>query len=174
MKFFPCLNHKILVAITAFVLCGSPVNAQMSSLLSDTISAKDAGLRRTQSTAVNFSVAKLNNLLTTCLNEGINEVQFIFVKIREQDTERYLSRHSDRAPADRRSLVGKPTLLIKVPRSAFHLALNEDPEKNDKVKSMMAGGFFPLSNSHVRSLFSNESYLYFDSGVICPPPSDCQ
>lgn len=77
MKFFPSLNRKILVAITAFVLCVSSVNAQMSSLLSDTISAKDAGLRRTQSTAVNYNVAKLHNLLTTCFNEGINEVQFI-------------------------------------------------------------------------------------------------
>ena len=174
MKLFASLNQKLFVIIIIVFAGIASAKAQMSpSILADTVSSQTASFRRTSNTVVNFDVDKLNTLLTACLSRGIANVQFVFVQIRVKDTAQYFARHPNVANADRAGHIGKPTLLIKVPRSAFGLALNENPENNGQIKHMLANGFYLITASYSGSS-PLDAYLYFDSGAICPPPVDCQ
>lgn len=168
--------HSYSVLIIALFTCifyTSEVKAQGSkSILSDTVSAETANARRTQITVVNYDVDKLSDLLALCKSKGIMTVQFIFAQIREQDTAQYFRKHSNVAKVHHPTIIGKSTLLLKIPRSAFDLALNTDPRNNEIVQKMKGGGLALITESYA-GVMSGDGYLYFDSGFICPPPDNC-
>ncbi len=173
MRSLNFLNKKTGAALLALMVFTGTASAQMTgSVLSDTVSSQTANLRKTNNTTVNFDVAKLNSILAMCMEKGVTNVQFIFVQIRAQDTAKYFTKHKGVKAADRRSVIGKPTLLIKVPRSAFGLAFNEIAEDNTKVKHMLDNGFYLINATYTVGAPADD-FLYFDSGTICPPPADC-
>ncbi len=161
------------IAVFALLFCASEVKAQGSkSILSDTVSAETANARRTQITVVNYNVDKLSELLALCKSKGIMSVQFIFAQIRVQDTAQYFRKNYDVAKVHRHTIIGKTTLLLKIPRSAFDLALNTDLRNNDIVQKMKGGGLVLITENYA-GVAPGDGYLYFDSGYICPPPDNC-
>lgn len=160
-----------IIFLFAIISIVTSVHAQ--TLMADTISKSTADLRRTNSTVVNFDASRLNSILASCVSKGVSTVQFLFATIREQDTTRYFSKHSNVAKEDRRSIIGKATLLLRVPRRAFNLSFNEDPLKNRVIKQMMGAGFILLDAPYGGSPSGISGDLYFDIGTVCPPPSNC-
>ena len=156
------------------ILLNIASGASAQTVLSDTISKNTADLRRTTQTVVNFDANKLHTILVNCIAKGIFNVQFIFVTVRAQDTARYFSKHPNVMKEDRGSLIGKPTLLLKVPRRAFNLAMNEDPLKNKLIRQLIGAGFMLLDSPYGGGVGSQTlDALYFDLGTVCPPPSNC-
>ena len=161
-------------AFIIFFTCLSFIgSAQITTLYADTVSKYTTDLRRTQSTVVNFEVSKLYSILQSCINKNVNKVQFIFATIREQDTTRYFSKHPSVIKDYRRSIIGKPTLILRVPKSAFGLALNEDPLKNKVMRQMVGAGFILLDAPYGSDPKAISGDFYFDLGTVCPPPDNC-
>jgi len=159
--------------ISLLIIFSFVTSVQCQTLLADTVSQSTADARRTNSVVVNFDANKLNTILANCISKGVSKVQFIFAMIREQDTTRYFSRHSSVAREERKFLIGKPTLLLKVPRMAFNLALNEDPLKNRVIRQLVGAGFILLDSPYGGIPSGISGDLYFDLGTVCPPPSNC-
>ena len=159
-----------IILFTCISFIGS---AQIGALYADTVSKYTTDLRRTQSTVVNFEVSKLYPILKSCFEKNVNKVQFIFATIRDQDTTRYFSKHPNVMKDYRRSIIGKPTLILRVPKSAFGMALNDDPLKNRVMRQMVGAGFILLDAPYGSDPKAISGDFYFDLGTVCPPPDNC-
>jgi hypothetical protein len=90
--------------------------------------------------------------------------------IRPEDTATYFHKRSSLAKTDRHKIINRQTLIVKIPRSAaVKLAGNSQAVQNFMV-SMLAFGYIKVDNEYG---FTDDDFMYFDIGFICPPPSDC-
>ena len=105
---------------------------------------------------VSFSVSRLKELLDSLHSQNVEVLEFKFATIRPEDVATYVANHPEQSlsPAEQKELVGRPTLLIKVPRKTFNTSL--------------ARGVATSSGA-----LQDES-MYLDLGSICPPPSSCR
>ena len=109
------------------------------------------GKRKTTRT-VSFDVQELKSVIDYVLNQGDSVIQFQFALLREDDTAKYISLHPELTDSDKRDLINRPILLIKVPREVM------------LQKNFGASAPAPLSSASV----------YLSIGKICPPPSTCK
>jgi hypothetical protein len=183
MKVSQLIKSKFFAIAVISFLDVACVKAQMTSIeQSDTVSTAAAEQRRVkfhgagkQKIAVTYDAKQLKDILETCIENGINDVQFVFATIRAEDTDKYINRlkkhgkNTDQVTSN--NIKDKPTILLRVPRSAFNLALNEEPKNNSLVQKISASG--PMVNTLEGNTQFASAYLYFDIGTICPPPDGC-
>ncbi len=115
-------------------------------------------------------VEKLKAILDVCAENNIKNVQFLLAVIRPEDTATYFHKRSSLAKTDRHKIINRQTLIVKIPRrAAVKLAGSSQAVPNFMV-SMLAFGYIKVDNEYG---LTDEDFMYFDIGFICPPPSDC-
>jgi hypothetical protein len=116
-------------------------------------------------------VSKLKAIVDACAANKIENVQFSLAVIRPEDTAMYFRKRPSLPSTDRPKVVNRPTLIMKVPRSGMPglSSINSGFEKF--MLSMLAYGYINLNKEYE---LSDDSYVYFDIGFICPPPEGCK
>jgi len=151
----------------------STANTAQSKFISD---LKNAGRKPT--TYVTFDVNKLKDILDNCAAKGVTSIQFMIVYIRTEDTARYASQHPGLSNNDRKDLIGRQTLVIKAPRSAFFSEMQNQKsgamisKNNPLMISLLAAGLIEIGQPYGGLHFASGD-IYFSTGTICPPPASC-
>ena len=125
-----------------------------------------------QTPSVFFDIAKLNKLLQASTAAGQSKIEFVFSTIRKEDTARYVrNRNLQFTTEQRNQLVNRPIVLIKVPRTALDfMATKNNNNVQQFITAMLALGYIKADQPY--NIIYDGS-IYFDIGVVCPPPSDC-
>jgi|GEM_PF-2688016 len=180
MKGFLKITMLCLVCIsTTFTVFGQNNKFDWKRDTLNTISAKN----RVEKYRTNFEkdqrnitptiyipVEKLKAILDVCAENNIKNVQFLLAVIRPEDTATYFHKRSSLAKTDRHKIINRQTLIVKIPRrAAVKLAGSSQAVQNFMV-SMLAFGYIKVDNEYG---LTDEDFMYFDIGFICPPPSDC-
>lgn len=129
--------------------------------------------RKKATTRVTMDVAKLNELFTILSAKGVQDVQFLMVTIRKEDTARYAKRNPGLSNSDRNDLIGRQQVLIRVPRAAFEPAqgLGKNSRGGALMTALLLMGWSPLEGGIAGSTSDDDLFLEF--GAICPPPGSC-
>lgn len=114
------------------------------------------GRNRKSSESVRFKVERLREILDSLASHDVKVIEFKFAIIRAEDVAGYVASHPEQAlnEAEQKELIGRPTILIKVPKSIF------SPKGSQ-------------NNSLIFESFEEES-VFLDFGSICPPPESCR
>lgn len=116
-------------------------------------------------------VDKLKAIVDACAAAKLENIEFILAVIRPQDTARYFERHP-LAAEHRPKVVNRQTILIKIPREVAGQISKSRLRRADKLITALYGlGYKPWE---VEGGWPAGGSVYFDIGVICPPPSDCR
>lgn len=133
---------------------------------------RGAGKRTT--TYVSMSTAKLKDIMDHCATAGIDSVQFMITMIRAQDTAHYIRNNPRLTTAQKRELIGRQMLILRVPRTAFNEESFGWLQRGSRVlMGLLAHGLI-LLNPVYWGLPADSDYYYFSTGTICPPPSSCR
>ncbi len=115
-------------------------------------------------------VEKLKAIVDVCAENNIQNVQFLLAVIRPEDTATYFQKRPSLAKADKQKITNRQTLIIKIPRSAAVQLTSTGKGYQKFLLSMLAFGYIRVDREYG---LLDESFVYFDIGFICPPPSDC-
>ena len=112
---------------------------------------------------VTFDVATLKDIIDSCTKLGVDKIKFQFAILRQEDVARYVKNHPNQnlSQDDINDLVGRPTLLIQVPRKL----ISENAGMSD------AGAVDENPAQAAAAAASNAGYI--EAGSICPPPASC-
>jgi len=126
-------------------------------------------------TYVTFDVAKLKTIMDNCAANGVANVQFMIVYIRAEDTARYASLHPGMTTNEKKDIIGRQSLILKVPSTAFFNTTQKSgamiPKDNPLMIALLAAGLVPLDQPYGNLPFAGS--VYFGTGTICPPPASC-
>ena len=157
----------------------------------DTISAKDAkngqykfrsewnGAGKKTTAAVTLPVDKLKDIMDACTEKGIGEIQIYIVMIRPEDVNHFAAFRPGMSESDKRDMIGRQSVVLKVPRAAFFDGASQSgskisvPKTNPLMLSLLGAGLFQIENPGKQEAAFVEEYVYFSIAVICPPPASC-
>jgi hypothetical protein len=175
----------LLTFLFAFTF-GSSMAQSSISLGRDTISATAAqnaqskfkndlnACGKKSTSMVTFDVGQLNDIIQQCRLNSIYKVQFVIATLQVKDTAHYLRHHPGLTTSEKADLIGKQTLLIKVPRAAFSGFSQSGsyiPKESQLMLSLLAAGLVNVDRPYGKLLLADD--MYFEIGTICPPPSIC-
>lgn len=177
-------SHRLFITFCLALFIAPDINAQTSPLdwSKDTLSKSDAMGRRDtylntirgsgqKATArVNMPVDKLKAIMDACASKGITEVSFLMTVIRPQDVARYRRNHPETSASDEQ-LKGSQLVIIRVKRGAFEGNKSASLSNNATMVSLLSMGLILLDQPY--GMDGMEEDIYFDLGVICPPPASC-
>ena len=115
-------------------------------------------------------VEKLKAILDVCAEKNIKNVQFLLAVIRPEDTVTYFQKRPSLEKTHRHKIINRQTLIIKIPRRAAAQLTGINSGYQKFLISMLAFGYIQLDKEYG---LTDEDFVYFDIGFICPPPSDC-
>lgn len=134
-------------------------NSQIT-LSKDTISIIDVRTMRQSKTndklpdMITFDLAKLKKIVDVLSAAGENEIQFQFNTISEGQLSHFASKYASIDEEAKQDLLNRPTLILRAPKRLFlPVAFNRTTEQ--------------------AKLADDQNFVYFDIGVICPPPTSC-
>lgn len=157
----------------------------------DTISAKDAknsqykfrsewnGAGKKTTATITLPVDKLKAIMDACAQKGISDVQAYIVMIRPEDVNHFAALKPGMSENEKKDLVGRQTIVLKVPRAAFFDGASQSgskispPRNNPLMLSLLGAGLIQIQNPEKRQTSVAEESLYFSFGIICPPPASC-
>lgn len=186
---------KLILPVIAFLILSMPGTAfgqgggmdWSKDTLSET-TAKNAqyqfrnewsGAGKKTSASVTMPVSKLNAIMEACAAKGITEVDFLIVKIRAEDADHYARQKPGMSENDKKDMIGRQMLVVKVPREAFFPGSSGSrinkaiPGNNPLMLSLLGAGLFQIENPEGTTDTQKKSSLYFSIAKICPPPSIC-
>ena len=129
--------------------------------------------RKAQSHVVMVNTTVLNNIMSKCVENGIENVKLVFVKIRKDDIANYLENHPD-AKGFEGQLLDKLTVLIKIEgdnidENSFAITPNG---KGSTTGSLADAGFIKVHKPY-GGIPMVKGVVYLEVGSICPPPNSC-
>ena len=147
-------------------------DATISSAIKYRTDLNNAGKKASK--IVILPVDKLKDIMDACYANGVTEVKAVFVTIRSEDVENYSSRHSGMSAAEKRDVIGRQTLVLRVPRKAFLESGSKItiPNNNPLMLSLLAAGLVVMEVP-MKDLAGSGDDIYFEFGAICPPPNSC-
>jgi hypothetical protein len=180
-------SHRLIITICLALFIAPEISAQTSPIdwSMDTLSKSDAlGRRDTylntirgsgqKATArVNMPVDKLKAIIDACAARGIPEVSFLMTVIRPQDVARYRRNHPSSTATDEQ-IKGSQLVIIRVKRSAFTGSTGNKSSSlsnNASMVSLLSMGLILLDQPY--GMDGTDEDIYFDLGLICPPPASC-
>ncbi|HSU27213.1 MAG TPA: hypothetical protein VLJ68_02450 [Chitinophagaceae bacterium] len=134
------------------------------------------GTGKKASSVINLPVDKMKDIMDACSANGIATVKVMVVSIRQEDVEHYEKNNPGISATDKTDLVGRQTLVIRVPRRAFAGAAGSGikvPKNNPILTSLLASGFFPFAAELAGMPAGGGDDIFFSFGQICPPPNSC-
>ena len=186
MKPANCLPFVVLICLYCTItttIFAQPVTAIQWDR--DTVSAVTArngqqqfldelrGVNKKTTTYVSMSTAKLKDIMDHCAAAGIDSVQFMITMIRAQDTAHYIRNNPRLTTTQKRDLIGRQMLILRVPRAAFNEESFGWLHRGNKVLTGLLANGLILLNPVYWGLPADKDYYYFSAGTICPPPSSC-
>ena len=169
---FPFLFKMALLFLVATVAFTS-ANAQLKR--KQIIDEKKAVSRRSEKNVVLVNTRTMNELMTKCIQLGIEDAKLVFTRIRAVDMADYVSNHPEAAGYEK-DLLGKLTVLIKV--EGENIAATDfvtdagDNPTNSMVQKMSSAGLVRVKKPYGDIPYTSR-VLYFEVGSICPPPNSC-
>ncbi len=121
-----------------------------------------------------LQVDKLKEIMDACYSHNVTEVKIIVVTIRADDTAHYSRRNPGLTATERKDLIGRQAIILKVPRHAFAVSGSgiNIPNKNPLMISLITAGLIQMDKP-IAGLPVAEADIYFEFGSICPPPGSC-
>ncbi len=183
-------SRNMLFSLLA-ILCGLSCVAQKTTRIDwskDTISSTSAnnaqrnfanalnGTGKKASSVISLPVDKMKDIMDACSANGIATVKVMVVSIRQEDVAHYEKNNPGISATDKTELVGRQTLVIRVPRRAFAAAAGSGmniPKNNPIITSLLASGFFPFAAELAGMAPGSGDDYFFSFGQICPPPNSC-
>lgn len=132
----------------------------------------NAGKKATK--IISLPVDKLKEILDACTANGVTDVKVLITTIRPDDVEQYSKRNPGLTAAEKKDIVGRQTVILRVPRKAFvsnsGSGFKTSPA-NPLMISLLAAGMVVLDKA--ADTAGAEDDIYFGIGTICPPPTSC-
>ncbi len=132
-----------------------------------------AGKKATK--VISLPVDKLKEIMDACAANGVADVKVLIVSIGADDAEHYGRRNPGLSAADKKDIIGRQTVIIRVPRAAFSEASGSgkiSPVNNKLMLSLLTAGLVMLDKPFAE-LPQRGDDIYFSIGNICPPPTSC-
>lgn len=131
----------------------------------------NAGKKATK--IVTLPVDKLKEILDACSANGVTDIKAMIVTIRADDTAQYSKRNPGMTAAEKKDIIGRQTIILRVPRKAFGPSGSRInvPGNNPLMLSLLAAGMVVMDNP--TGVASADEEVYFGLGIICPPPTSC-
>ncbi len=133
----------------------------------------NAGKKATK--IISLPVDKLKEIMDACAANGVADVKVLIVSIGAEDAEHYGKRNPEFSAADKKDIIGRQTVIIRVPRAAFAEASGSGkitPLNNKLMVSLLTAGLVMLDKPFAE-LPQRGDDIYFSIGNICPPPTSC-
>lgn len=123
---------------------------------------------------VTLPVDKLKDILDACSANGITDIKLLIVSIRSEDTAQYSKHNPGMTPAEKKDLIGRQTVIIRVPRKAFGPSGSRINilGNNPLMVSLLAVGMVTMDKP-MGGIPYGEGDVFFGLGTICPPPTSC-
>ena len=158
-----------LVATVAF----TSANAQLKR--KQIIDEKKALSRKSEKNVVVVNTRTMNELMTKCIELGIEDAKLVFTRIRAVDMADYVSNHPEAAGYEK-DILGRMTVLIKVEgdniaETDFVTDADANPT-NSIIQKMNSAGLVRVKKPYGNIPYTSK-VLYFEVGSICPPPNSC-
>lgn len=181
-----------LLLFSNFSFSQTPTQSNMKPLSinwdSDTVSAAAAAASATKfrsdlnnagkkaTKIVTLPVDKLKDIMDACSANGVSEVKLLIVMIRAEDTAQYSKHNPGMTPAEKKDLIGRQTVILRVPRRAFEPSQSGSrlniQGKNPLMLSLLATGMVTMDKP-IGGIPYGEGDVFFGLGSICPPPTSC-
>lgn len=149
-------------------------NAASSSATRFRTDLNNAGRKATK--IITLQVDKLKEIMDACYSNGVTDIKVLIIMLRVEDTARYSKRNPGMTAAEKRDIIGRQTIVLKVPRRAFGSSQSGSGininRNNPLMLSLLAAGMFVLDKP-VENITMAEGDIYFELGLICPPPTSC-
>lgn len=138
---------------------------------SNVVHESKAKARKSEPNVVLVNTSTVNEIMEKCIQNGIENVQFVFTRIRPGDVQEYVANHPD-AKGYEKDLIGKLTVLIKVEGNVDESSFFDADNEANLINSINNAGFRRV-NKPYGGIAPAKGVLYLEIGSICPPPTSC-
>jgi hypothetical protein len=133
----------------------------------------NAGKKATK--IISLPVDKLKEIMDACAANGVTDIKVLIVTLRVEDTAQYSKHNPGMTASEKKDIIGRQTIVIRVPRKAFGSGESGSriiiPGKSSLMLSLLTAGMLVIDKPSEVPYGADD--IFFEFGSICPPPTSC-